>query len=159
MVEIKERYGGIQLPAIEIVNLREEKKRKTIQSHFSRPLMLQMAEAIKKKEQVILFQNRRGFALRLECDECNWVPECRHCDVTLIYHKSQRMLRCHYCGYAVEVPSECPECKSTALRMHGFGTEKVQDELQLLMPDARIGRLDMDTTRSKFGFSANYRGF
>lgn len=159
LVEINERYGGIQLPAIEIVNLREEKKRKTIQSHFSRPLMLQIAEAIKKQEQVILFQNRRGFALRLECDECNWVPECRHCDVTLIYHKSQRMLRCHYCGYAVEVPTECPECKSTALRMHGFGTEKVQDELQLLMPDARIGRLDMDTTRSKFGFQQIIEAF
>ena len=159
LVEINERYGGIQLPDIEIVNLREEKKRKTIQSHFSRPLMLQMAEAIKKQEQVILFQNRRGFALRLECDECNWMPECRHCDVTLIYHKSQRMLRCHYCGYAVEVPSECPECKSTALRMHGFGTEKVQDELQILMPDARIGRLDMDTTRSKFGFQQIIEAF
>lgn len=159
LVEINERYGGIQLPAIEIVNLREEKKRKTIQSHFSRPLMQQMAEAIKKQEQIILFQNRRGFALRLECDECNWIPECRHCDVTLIYHKSQRLLRCHYCGYAVEVPAECSQCKSTALRMHGFGTEKVQEELQLLMPDARIGRLDMDTTRSKFGFQQIIEAF
>ncbi|MDA3943763.1 MAG: primosomal protein N' [Bacteroidetes bacterium] len=159
LVEINERYGGIKLPAIEIVNLREEKKRKTIQAHFSRPLMLQMEEAIKQQEQVILFQNRRGFALRLECDECNWVPECRHCDVTLIYHKSQRMLRCHYCGYAVEVPAECPECRSTALRMHGFGTEKVQDELQLLMPEARIGRLDLDTTRSKFGFQQIIEAF
>lgn len=152
LVHLNERYSGIELPEIEIINLKEEKKRKTIQSHFGRPLMDEMKAALENKEQVILFQNRRGFALRLECDACNWVPECRHCDVSMIYHKHQRLLRCHYCGYAMEVPAECPECQSTAMIMHGFGTEKVQEELQLLLPEARIGRLDLDTTRSKFGF-------
>jgi primosomal protein N' (replication factor Y) len=159
LVVLKERYSGIALPEIEIVNLREEKKRKTMQSHFSRPLMEEMQTAIENKEQVILFQNRRGFALRLECEACNWVPECRHCDVSLIYHKNQRLLRCHYCGYAMEVPAECPNCQSTALKMHGFGTEKVQEELQLLLPDARISRLDLDTTRSKFGFQQIIEAF
>lgn len=159
LVILKDRFGGIALPEIEIVNLREEKKRKTMQSHFSRPLMEEMQTAVENKEQVILFQNRRGFALRLECEACNWVPECRHCDVSLIYHKHQRLLRCHYCGFAMEVPAECPNCQSTALKMHGFGTEKVQEELQLLMPDARISRLDLDTTRSKFGFQQIIEAF
>ncbi|MDN5350088.1 MAG: hypothetical protein PWQ54_1484 [Bacteroidales bacterium] len=159
LVNLMERFGGIELPEIEIVNLREEKKRNTMQSHFSRPLMEEMKTAIEHKEQVILFQNRRGFALRLECEACNWVPECRHCDVSLIYHKHQRLLRCHYCGFAMEVPAECPNCQSTALKMHGFGTEKVQEELQLLLPDARISRLDLDTTRSKFGFQQIIEAF
>jgi primosomal protein N' (replication factor Y) len=159
LVKLMERFGGIELPEIEIVNLREEKKRNTMQSHFSRPLMEEMKTAIEQKEQVILFQNRRGFALRLECEACNWVPECRHCDVSLIYHKHQRLLRCHYCGFAMEVPAECPNCQSTALKMHGFGTEKVQEELQLLLPDARISRLDLDTTRSKFGFQQIIEAF
>ncbi len=159
LVKLMERFGGIELPEIEIVNLREEKKRNTMQSHFSRPLMEEMITAIEHKEQVILFQNRRGFSLRLECEACNWVPECRHCDVSLIYHKHQRLLRCHYCGFAMEVPAECPNCQSTALKMHGFGTEKVQEELQLLLPDARISRLDLDTTRSKFGFQQIIEAF
>jgi primosomal protein N' (replication factor Y) (superfamily II helicase) len=151
-VELTERYGGMQLPQIEIVNLREETRRKTMKSHFSSVLMQEIKQAVEKKEQVILFQNRRGFSLRLECDDCNWIPECRNCDVSLIYHKKQNMMRCHYCGYAIAVPSECPSCHSNSVRMHGFGTEKVEEELGLLLPGVSIARLDLDTTRSKFAF-------
>ncbi len=157
--ELTERYGGVQMPKIEIVSLREETRRKTMQSHFSSILMQRIGNALSEKEQVILFQNRRGFSLRLECDQCNWVPECRQCDVSLIYHKNQNLLRCHYCGFAIEVPHECPECHSTALRMHGFGTEKVEEELKLLLPKARIARLDLDTTRAKFAYQQILESF
>lgn len=159
MASLSQRFGGLQLPEIVIANLREEKKRKTMQSHFSSLLMEQIKKAVEKKEQVILFQNRRGFSLRLECDQCNWVPECRNCDVSLIYHKKQNMLRCHYCGFSIAVPSECPSCHSTSVRMHGFGTEKVEEELGLIMPGLRIARLDLDTTRSKFAFQQIIEAF
>jgi primosomal protein N' (replication factor Y) len=149
---LTERYGNIALPEIEIVNLREEVKRKTIKSHFSAPLLEEVKKAHTNKEQVILFQNRRGFSLRLECEICNWIPQCRNCDVSLIYHKHQNMLRCHYCGYATAVPNICPDCQSTAIKMHGFGTEKIEEELGLILPDLKIARLDLDTTRSKYGF-------
>lgn len=157
--ELTERYGGVQMPRIEIVSLREETRRKTMQSHFSSILMQRIGQALNDKEQVILFQNRRGFSLRLECDQCNWVPECRQCDVSLIYHKNQNLLRCHYCGFAIEVPHECPECHSTALRMHGFGTEKVEEELKLLLPKARVARLDLDTTRARFAYQQILESF
>lgn len=159
LVKLTERYGGMQLPEVKLVNLREEKKRKTMQSHFSKALMEQLRHSLEQKSQAILFQNRRGFSLRLECDHCNWIPECRHCDVSLIYHKKQNMLRCHYCGYGMGVPAECPSCNSTALHMHGFGTEKVEEELGLLLPDARIARLDLDTTRSKTAFQVILESF
>jgi primosomal protein N' (replication factor Y) len=152
LVELSERYGGTELPEVIVVNLREETRRKTMKSHFSAPLVEAIGKALGNKEQVILFQNRRGFSLRLECDHCHYVPQCNNCDVSLIYHKKQQLLRCHYCGYSLGVPSECPECRSTALRMHGFGTEKVEEELGILMPQAKIGRLDLDTTRSKNAF-------
>lgn len=152
LVQLTERYGGTELPEVIVVNLREETKRKTMKSHFSAPLVDAIGKALANKEQVILFQNRRGFSLRLECDHCHYVPQCKNCDVSLIYHKKQQLLRCHYCGFSSAVPSECPECKSTALRMHGFGTEKVEEELGLLLPQAKISRLDLDTTRSRNSF-------
>lgn len=152
LVTLNERYGGIKLPDIQIVNVREETRRKTMQSHFSKTLIDAVKTALKEKEQVILFQNRRGFSLRIECDKCNWIPGCKNCDVSLIYHKKQNMLRCHYCGYAMAVPSECPDCHSTSIHMHGFGTEKVEEELGLILPEAKIARLDLDTTRSKHAF-------
>jgi primosomal protein N' (replication factor Y) len=130
-----------------------------MRSHFSKVLMDEIESALKEKAQTILFQNRRGFSLRLECDQCNWVPECRQCDVSLIYHKKQNMLRCHYCGYGIAVPHECPSCHSTALRMHGFGTEKVEEELGILLPESRIARLDLDTTRSKTSFQLILEAF
>ena len=158
-VALTQRFGGVQMPEITIANLREEKKRKTLQSHFSSVLMHEIKQAVALKEQVILFQNRRGFSLRIECDKCNFVPECRNCDVSLIYHKKQNMLRCHYCGYAIAVPETCPTCHSTELKMHGFGTEKVEEELGLLMPDIKIARLDLDTTRSKYAFEEIIQNF
>lgn len=159
LVKMNERFGGIQMPEITIVNLKEEKKRKTMRSHFSSVLIQEMKNAIEQKEQIILFQNRRGFSLRLECEQCNWVPGCRYCDVSLIYHKKQGLIRCHYCGYGIPVPAECPSCHSTQVKMHGFGTEKVEEELSLIMPELRIARLDLDTTRSKHAFQQIFETF
>lgn len=159
LVVMTKRYGDIRMPEISIVNMREEKKRKTLQSHFSSVLMKEMKTALSAGEQVILFQNRRGFSLRLECDQCNWIPQCKNCDVSLIYHKKQNMLRCHYCGYANVIPESCPDCGSTAIKMHGFGTEKVEEELGLLITDKQIARLDLDTTRSKFAFQEIFEAF
>ncbi len=149
LVELNERYGGIQMPEILVADLRNETRRKLMKSHFSSLLMQNVEAALEKKEQVILFQNRRGFSLRLECEQCNWLPTCKNCDVTLIYHKYNNQLRCHYCGYSTRVPDHCPECGSTALTMKGFGTEKIEDDLAILFPKAKIQRMDLDTTRTK----------
>lgn len=149
LVEITERFGGVQMPEIILSDMRVERKRKTMQADFGGTLVDAMKETLEEKNQVILFQNRRGFSLRLECDECHYVPQCINCDVSLIYHKQQNVLRCHYCGYTTTVPTECPNCHSTNIKMHGFGTEKIEEDLQLVMPDAKVARLDLDTTRSK----------
>ena len=149
MVELSERFGGMEMPEIIPVDLREATRLKKIKSHFSDVLLDHISGALEKKEQVILFQNRRGFSLRLECNTCNWVPSCKHCDVTLTYHKSRNHLRCHYCGYSISVPEKCPQCSDTGLTMKGFGTEKVEEELSVLYPAARIARMDLDTTVAK----------
>jgi primosomal protein N' (replication factor Y) len=149
LVELNERFGGIQLPEIRIVNVKEERRQKRMKSIFSETLLELIRKALANQEQVILFQNRRGFSLRLECDICNWLPPCRNCDVTLIYHKQFNQLRCHYCGYSVKVPEKCPQCGNTRLLMKGFGTEKVEEELASFFPEARISRMDLDTTRTK----------
>ena len=149
LVEITERFGGVQMPEIILSDMRVERKRKTMQADFGATLVDAMKETLDEKNQVILFQNRRGFSLRIECDECHYVPQCINCDVSLIYHKQQNVLRCHYCGYTASVPTECPSCHSTNIKMHGFGTEKIEEDLQLVMPDAKVARLDLDTTRSK----------
>ncbi|MFZ4401255.1 MAG: replication restart helicase PriA [Bacteroidales bacterium] len=149
LVEINERYGNMKLPEIIIADLKTETKQKTMQSHFSSLLIKHIDEALLKKQQVILFQNRRGFSLRIECDSCHYMPECKNCDVTLIYHKHQNQLRCHYCGYSCRIPEKCPDCGSTALLMKGFGTEKIEEDLSIIFPYASIERLDLDTTRSK----------
>ena len=129
MVELTERYGGVQMPEIILSDLRVERRRKTMKADFGSTLIDAMKETLEEHNQVILFQNRRGFSLRLECDECHHVPQCINCDVSLIYHKSQNVLRCHYCGYTTNVPTECPVCHSTNIRMHGFGTEKIEEDL------------------------------
>ena len=149
LVEITERFGGVKMPEIILSDMRVERKRKTMQADFGGTLVDAMRETLEEKNQVILFQNRRGFSLRLECDDCHYVPQCINCDVSLIYHKQQNVLRCHYCGYTTTVPTECPSCHSTNIKMHGFGTEKIEEDLQLVMPDAKVARLDLDTTRSK----------
>ncbi|MBK7028393.1 MAG: primosomal protein N' [Bacteroidales bacterium] len=149
LVTISERFGGILMPAIEVVDLREEHKRKRMKSIFSEPLLQGIEQALSQKEQVILFQNRRGFSLHIDCDNCNWVPQCIQCDVSLVYHKKQNLLRCHYCGYSTHIPDKCPECGYTGLLMKGFGTEKIEEELSIFFPTARIARMDLDSTRSR----------
>ena len=149
LVELAERFGGVELPKTEVVSISEETKKKTMQSHFTSVLMEDMKKALANKEQVILFQNRRGYAPLLICKVCAYTPKCINCDVSLTYHKSSGKLHCHYCGYKEEAPSICPACGSTHLEYKGFGTEKVEDELSMLLPEARITRMDLDTTRSK----------
>jgi len=152
MVSLSERYGGMEMPEILVADLRMETRRRTMKSHFSSMLIQHIEEALKNKEQVILFQNRRGFSLRIECEACGWMPKCKNCDVTLIYHKYNNQLKCHYCGYSIPVPSRCSECGHTGLIMRGFGTEKVEDELGLIFPKANIVRMDLDTTRTKSSY-------
>jgi primosomal protein N' (replication factor Y) len=149
LVELGERYGGVQLPLVEVVSIAEETKKKTMQSHFSSVLMLDIEQALANKEQVILFQNRRGYAPVLMCRVCAYTPKCINCDVSLTYHKHSGKLHCHYCGYREDSPSVCPACGSTHLEYKGFGTEKVEDELSVIMPDVRLARMDLDTTRSR----------
>lgn len=149
LVELSQRYGGVEMPEIILSDMRVERRRKTIQADFGSVLLDAIKETLDNKRQAILFQNRRGFSLRIECDDCHYIPQCINCDVSLIYHKQQNVLRCHYCGYTTSVPNECPSCHSTNIRMHGFGTEKVEEDLKILLPNARVARLDLDTTRSK----------
>ncbi|MEO7215362.1 primosomal protein N' [Mucilaginibacter sp.] len=149
LVELTERYGGVQLPLVEVVSISKELKQKTMQSHFTSVLMADMQLALENKEQVILFQNRRGYAPVLMCRVCAYTPKCINCDVSLTYHKHTTKLHCHYCGYKEDTPSVCPACGSTHLEYKGFGTEKVEDELSVLMPDVRLARMDLDTTRSR----------
>lgn len=149
LVELNKRYGGMKMPKIEVVDMRNEHRRRLMKSHFSSVLFNQMKNALDEQQQVILFQNRRGFSLRIECEQCNYIPVCRNCDVTLTYHKRSELLKCHYCGYSNTIPSTCPDCGSTNLKMQGFGTEKVEEELSILLPEAKIDRMDLDSTRSK----------
>ena len=149
LVELMQRYADSHLPDIYTVNMNLATKRHEVQGLFSHFLIEQMAMALERKEQIILFQNRRGYAVRMICHTCESMPKCQYCDVTLTYHKKTNLLKCHYCGYAIEVPRECPTCHSTDIEMKGFGTEQVEDTLADIFPEARIARMDMDTTRSK----------
>ena len=149
LVSLTERYGGVEMPEIIVDDLRVETRRKTMQANFGKTLVEAMNKTLEEKNQVILFQNRRGFSLRIECDHCNYIPQCVNCDVSLIYHKNQNIMKCHYCGYTASVPTECPNCHSTDLKMHGFGTERIEDDLKVVFPDANSARLDLDTTRTK----------
>lgn len=151
-VELTERYGGMKMPEIMVVDMKSEMKRKTMKSNFSSVLLSNINRALNDKHQVILFQNRRGFSLRLECKQCNWVPQCKNCDVTLTYHKNSELLKCHYCGYSNSIPSSCSDCGSQDLKMVGFGTEKVEEDLSIIIPDAKIKRMDLDSTRKKNAF-------
>ncbi len=149
LVELNERFGGIEMPEIRIVNIKEETRFKRMKTHFSPQLLEAIEGAISRNEQVILFQNRRGFSLRIECDNCNFIPGCVQCDVTLTYHKHINVLKCHYCGYTRLIPPTCPECGSPSIKLKGFGTEKVEEELAVLFPDITIARMDLDTTHTK----------
>ncbi len=149
LVELSERYANMLMPKIEVVNIREATQHGMMKSHFSTVLIERLKTALNQGEQAILFQNRRGFSLRLECDNCHWMPTCLNCDVTLVYHKKINQLRCHYCGFVSRVPEKCPECQGLQIKMKGFGTEKVEEDLGLILPGTRITRMDLDTTRSK----------
>ena len=152
LVELSKRYLGMELPEIRVVDVRDARKRKQMKSHFSDVLLREIDVALSNNEQVILFQNRRGFAPFIECGECAWVPHCEHCDVTLTYHKSTNQLVCHYCGYSFQQPHECLACGSGNLQPKGFGTEKVEDELSIFFPNAVIERVDLDSTRSRTAY-------
>lgn len=143
------RYGGVRLPDILVSDLIVEKRQKTMHGVFSSLLTEKMRQALDEGRQIILFRNRRGFSTRLECEVCGHVPVCRKCDVTLTYHKRRATMSCHYCGYAEAPPVTCPECGSPALRLKGFGTERLEEDLQLLFPEAKVARMDLDSTRAK----------
>lgn len=159
LVELTQRFGGVEMPEIILSDMRVERRRKTIRADFGSVLLDAVKETLENQQQAILFQNRRGFSLRVECDDCHYVPQCINCDVSLIYHKQQNVLRCHYCGYTASVPAECPSCHSPNIKMHGFGTEKVEEDLKILLPNARVARLDLDTTRSKNDYQSILEAF
>ena len=152
LVELKERYKEIRLPEIIPVDIKELHRKKRMVGQFS-PLLLQyIREALEQKEQVILFQNRRGFAPMIECRTCGWVPKCKNCDVSLTYHKGINQLTCHYCGYTYQLPRSCPACDGTELVNRGFGTEKIEDDIKIAFPQAAVARMDLDTTRTRSAY-------
>ena len=149
LVHMRERFGEAGLPTFAIIDTKRERDKKNMHSHFSAVLLAEIEERLKRNEQVILFQNRRGYAPYINCNDCAWIPKCKHCAVSLSYHKYSSELRCHYCGYTERMPHSCPACGSSVLKTVGFGTEKIEDELKLLLPQANIQRMDLDTTKQK----------
>lgn len=149
LVELKTRYKDIQLPEIQVVDIKDLQHRKMMNGPFSPQLLAAVREALRNGQQAILFQNRRGFAPMIECKVCGWVPRCKNCDVSLTLHKNINLLTCHYCGYTYPVPLECPNCGSTELKGRGYGTEKIEDQIAEIFPEARIARMDLDTTRTR----------
>ncbi|MDI5888232.1 replication restart helicase PriA [Flavobacterium yafengii] len=152
LVEISERFGNVMMPNIELVDLKDKYFRKKMTGHFSDVLIAEINLALSLGEQVILFQNRRGYSPITECITCGHVPQCQQCDVSLTYHKHKNQLRCHYCGYTMAKPTHCHSCSSVDLTTKGFGTEQIEQELVSIFPNSKIGRMDQDTTRGKFGF-------
>lgn len=147
-VQLTTRYKDVAMPDIRVVDTKDLYHRKMMRGAFSPDLLEAMRTALRNKKQVLLFQNRRGFAPMVECKVCGWVPKCKNCDVSLTYHRSMNLLTCHYCGYTYPVPKQCPNCESTELLGRGYGTEKIEDRVRELFPEARIARMDLDTTRS-----------
>jgi primosomal protein N' (replication factor Y) len=149
LATLSQRYGGLQMPLVECVDMRAATSQKLVKLNLSSQLIEAINDALTAHEQVILFQNRRGFSLHLECSECHWIPTCENCDVSLVYHKATNSLRCHYCGYSIPVPSECPVCHSQSITMKGFGTEHIEEDLGILFPTAKVERMDLDSTSQK----------
>ena len=152
LVELFERYQGIELPEIQVVDIKDLQHRKMMNGPFSPLLLLKVREALARGEQAILFQNRRGYAPMIECKQCGWVPRCQHCDVSLTFHRNLNQLSCHYCGYTYQVPTECPACGCKELQTRGYGTEKIEDQVRDIFPEARISRMDLDTTRTRHAY-------
>ncbi len=149
LVELKQRYQGIELPEIQIVDTKALQHRKLMNGPFSPILLSRVREALEHGEQAILFQNRRGYSPMVECRQCGWVPRCQHCDVSLTLHRNTNELVCHYCGATYSIPTSCPSCESKELQARGFGTEKIEDAILAIFPEARVARMDLDTTRSR----------
>ncbi|MDE7088539.1 MAG: primosomal protein N' [Prevotella sp.] len=149
LVELKERYQGIELPEIQVVDTKDLQHRKMMNGPFSPVLLFKVREALERGEQAILFLNRRGWVPMLECNQCGWVPRCAHCDVSLTFHRSLNQMTCHYCGHIYHIPEACPACGDKELRGHGYGTEKIEDQIREIFPDARVARMDLDTTRTR----------
>lgn len=159
LTELKERFGLINLPTIVLANTREAYRRKLMVSHFTPELLQAIDNALAREEQIILFQNRRGFSPYIECSDCGWIPVCTQCAVNLTYHKGIGKLVCHYCGYSINIPSTCDNCHSSGMVTRGFGTEKIEDEIKIVFPDARVARMDQDTTRNKNSIHKLIRAF
>lgn len=149
LVELSERYEGSVLPDVEIIDMRRQRKEKTVKGILSLPLRKSIRDAVREGQQAIVFQNRRGFAPMVICQQCGWVPKCENCDVSMVYHKSSGLLRCHYCGYVRVLPSLCPACGQNSIATYGYGTERIAEEIHEEFPDQRISRMDLDTTRNK----------
>lgn len=149
---IDRRFGNVLMPEIELVDLKEQTRKRRMKGHFSERLLAEITETLNDGEQVILFQNRRGYAPILECTTCGHSPQCPNCDVSLTYHQFKKQLRCHYCGHHIALPESCEACGSPSLDTKGFGTEQVEQELKNLFPKSNIGRMDLDTTRGKYGY-------
>lgn len=158
-IELNERFRGLMLPEILIADIRKARLKKEMQSVFTPLLIKHMEETLKNRKQIILFQNRRGYSSYIECDTCGWIPNCKSCDVSFTYHKSGNYLLCHYCGSNSKIPTQCPECNSTRIVTRGFGTELVEDEIELIFPGVRIARLDLDSTRSRNSFDRILKSF
>lgn len=152
-VRLDKRYKDIALPKIEVVDVKDMTRRKMMKGPFSPRLLEAIQESLDNNKQVILFQNRRGFVPIVECQDCGWIPKCEHCDVSLTMHKNTNLLTCHYCGYTYAIPKVCPKCGGTHLRGHGFGTEKIEDQIMELFPEAKVARMDLDTTRTKNAYA------
>ncbi len=152
LVELTQRFQDMKMPEIQLADLKEAKRKKRMKSIFTPELFDEITTTLENKEQVILFQNRRGYAPYLECKSCGWVPHCENCAVSLTYHQYNNQLTCHYCGHSAQPPQSCKQCESTHMVDKGFGTEKIEDELRGFFPQARIARMDLDTTRSKTAY-------
>ena len=149
LVELFQRYKGIELPEIQVVDIKDLQHRKMMNGLFSPLLLNKVREALERGEQAIIFQNRRGYAPMIECKQCGWVPHCQHCDVSLTLHRNMNQLTCHYCGFTYQVPTECPACGCRELQTKGYGTEKIEDQVRDIFPEAHIARMDLDTTRTR----------
>ena len=159
LVKMDKRYGDLHPPEVMLIDLADERRRKRIKGHFSQALIDSISQCLKDDKQALIFRNRRGYAPTLQCNLCGWHATCVHCDVSMTYHRYQNHLRCHYCGYRIPVPVECPACGNKKLDFKGFGTEQIEEELQDLFPDARIGRMDYDTVRSRNAYEKLFDDF
>jgi primosomal protein N' (replication factor Y) len=159
LVSLATRYGEAQLPTVVLADMRMERKQKTVKGEFSGSLLKEIESALTAKEQVIIFQNRRGYSPMINCEDCGWVPKCVNCSVSLTYHQYRQSMICHYCGYKQPLPVQCPTCSSSRIKTVGYGTEKLGEELKIYFPDASVDRMDLDTTRSKSGYEQILENF